>query len=79
MSENHKTAPFGTRHYESLTITVPEAARLLGIGRNTAYAAANSGQLPTIRIGKRMLVSRAALETMVSSPTPRGYAGAYGS
>ena len=45
-----------------LTFTIPEAARRLGIGRNTAYEAARTGELPTIRIGKRLLVPRAALE-----------------
>lgn len=78
MKNHYTAAPVGTRRHESLTITVPEAARLLGISRNTAYAAANSGQLPTIRIGKRMLVSRVALETMLSATATRGYSGAYG-
>lgn len=45
-----------------LTITVEEAGKLLGIGRNGAYEAARRGDIPTIRIGKRLLVSRAALE-----------------
>ena len=49
-----------------LTITIPEAARRLGIGRNQGYAAAASGQLPVIRIGKRMVVPLAALEAMLA-------------
>jgi excisionase family DNA binding protein len=44
-----------------LTLNVPEAARLLGISRTTAYALAKSGRLPTIRLGKRILVPRQAL------------------
>ncbi len=32
------------------TYTVPEAAKLLGIGRTAAYEAARTGQIPTIRI-----------------------------
>jgi excisionase family DNA binding protein len=48
------------------TITVPEAAKILGIGRDQAYAAAHSGQLPVIRIGKRVLVSLPALEKMLA-------------
>jgi excisionase family DNA binding protein len=35
------------------TLSIEEAARLLGFGRDTAYAAARSGALPTILIGKR--------------------------
>lgn len=38
------------------TITVEEAATLLGIGRTAAYEAANRGQLPTRRLGRRLLV-----------------------
>ncbi|HQS15449.1 helix-turn-helix domain-containing protein [Reyranella sp.] len=50
---------------EPLTMTVDEAAQKLGISRNTAYACARSGQLPVIRLGKRMLVPRVAFEAMV--------------
>ncbi len=52
----------GTR----LTLTVPEAGRVLGIGRNAAYDAARAGEIPTIRIGKRILVPVAALERMLA-------------
>jgi excisionase family DNA binding protein len=48
------------------TLSVPEAAELLGIGRNQAYAAAKRGDIPTIKIGKRMLVPVAALERVLS-------------
>ena len=44
------------------TYTVEEAAKVLCIGRSTAYEGARSGDLPTIRIGRRLLVPRAALE-----------------
>jgi excisionase family DNA binding protein len=47
------------------TITVPEAAERLGIHRDSAYAAAAKGQIPTIRIGKRLLVPIAAFERML--------------
>jgi len=46
---------------DRLTFKVEEAARLLGIGRQSAYMAAANGTLPTIRIGRRVLVPRAAL------------------
>jgi excisionase family DNA binding protein len=52
-----------TRH----TITVTEAAKVLGIGRSAAYEAARSGQIPTIRIGRRVLVPRIALENLLKS------------
>ena len=37
-----------------VTITVEEAASLLGIGRSAAYDAARRGQLPTRRLGRRL-------------------------
>lgn len=51
------------------THTVPEAAKILGIGRNSAYEAARRGQIPTIVIGKRILVPAAALELMLQKRT----------
>jgi excisionase family DNA binding protein len=51
---------------EQLTISVPEAGRRLGIRRNTAYEAARQGQIPTIRIGRRVVVPVAALEAMLA-------------
>jgi excisionase family DNA binding protein len=38
------------------TLTIEEAAKALGIGRNQGYEAARRGDIPTIRIGKRLLV-----------------------
>ena len=47
------------------TISVPEAAKILGVGRNQGYEAVKNGQIPVIRIGKRLLVPLAALERML--------------
>lgn len=38
------------------TITIEEAGRLIGLRRSTAYEAARRGQLPTRRVGRRLLV-----------------------
>jgi excisionase family DNA binding protein len=51
---------------ERRTLTVEEAARELGIGRNTAYEAVRRGEIPTIAIGRRLLVPRDALERMLA-------------
>ena len=47
------------------TTTIVEAAKVLGVGRNQAYEAARRGEIPTIRIGKRLLVPLAALERLL--------------
>ena len=50
-----------------VVMTVEEAARYLQIGRGSAYEAARTGELPVIRIGRRILVSRAALRRMLET------------
>jgi excisionase family DNA binding protein len=50
---------------QTLTITVEEAAALLRIGRNLAYEAVRRGELPAIRVGRRLLVPRQALERLL--------------
>jgi excisionase family DNA binding protein len=51
---------------ERRTYSVEEAGRLLGVGRNQAYEAAKTGTLPTIKIGRRLLVPKAALDRMLN-------------
>jgi len=48
-----------------LTLKVEEVAKMLGISRNLAYEMARTGQLPTLRFGRRLLVPRHALERML--------------
>jgi excisionase family DNA binding protein len=43
------------------TITIEQAAQLLGLGRTAAYDAARRGELPTRRLGRRLLVPVPAL------------------
>jgi excisionase family DNA binding protein len=52
---------------ERLTYQVEEVAKILGIGRNQAYEAVRSGQIPAIRIGKRLLIPKAAIRRMLSA------------
>ena len=53
-----------------LTLTVEEAGRLLGISRGAAYRAAACGQIPTIRLGRRLLVPTARLHQLLGlTPT----------
>jgi len=50
---------------ERLTLTVEEAGERLGISRALAYEMARTGQLPTLRFGKRIVVPKKAIETML--------------
>jgi excisionase family DNA binding protein len=50
---------------DRLTLSVEEAARLLGIGRNLCYDRVKTGEIPVIKIGRRLLVPRHALERLL--------------
>jgi excisionase family DNA binding protein len=47
------------------TYDITETAHRLGIGRGQAYAAAKRGEIPAIKIGKRLLVPKAALDRLL--------------
>ena len=57
-----KTQALGERR----TLTVEEAAKVLRVSRGAAYEAARTGQIPTLRIGRRVLVPVAALEKLLA-------------
>lgn len=54
---------------ERKTYTIDEVAALLGLSRNSTFVAAREGRLPVpvIRIGQRMMVSRAALDRFLQT------------
>lgn len=62
--------PNSARSVEPLTLSVEETARLLGIGRQAAYQAARTGQIPTLRIGRFVRVPRTALERLLAEGSP---------
>ena len=50
----------------SATVKVEEAAKILGIGRQTAYELAREGKLPgALRLGRRIVVSRSQLQSFL--------------
>lgn len=56
---------------ERETLTMGEVARRLGIGMNSAYRLARAGVIPVLRVGRRLLVPRRALEKVLADPTRR--------
>lgn len=57
------------------TLTIDETARILGISRSTAYEAAKAGTLPTLRLGRRLVVPVTRLRHMLgldAELAPRG-------
>ena len=47
------------------TMSVPKGGRLLGLGRDASYAAAHRGDLPTIKLGRKLRVPTARLAAML--------------
>lgn len=57
------------------TLTVPQAGSLLGIGRDAAYRAAADGTIPTLRLGRRLVVPTAKLAALLGIPLNNSEAG----
>ena len=53
---------------DKLTLSVEETAKLLGIGRNLCYERVKTGEIPSLKIGRRLLVPKAALEKLLAEP-----------
>ena len=70
---HHQSMDMETRHRipsqrladERLVYTVAEAGQLLGISRAFAYELVARGELPVIRLGRRIVIPKVALLAMV--------------
>ena len=52
---------------ERPTLTLyPETAKWMGLSKSSVYAAAERGEIPTIRVGRRLLVPTATLRRMLA-------------
>ncbi len=58
---------------ERLLLTVEEAARHLGIGRTLAWQLVRKGELPVVRLGRCVRVSRQALEEWIARQAQGGH------
>jgi excisionase family DNA binding protein len=56
---------------ESPVLTVEEAAVILRLSRGTAYEAVRRGDIPVVKIGRRLLVPRARLMAMLAAAEPQ--------
>lgn len=50
---------------QKIVLTVDEAAEYLRISRPQAYLGVNRGEIPHIKVGRRILIPRAALEKLL--------------
>jgi excisionase family DNA binding protein len=51
---------------ERKTLSLDEVAKALGVSRGSIYKAARNNELPTIKLGHRILVPKAALDRLLS-------------
>ena len=49
------------------TMTVSQAATLLGISRSSAYECVRLGSIPSLRLGRRIVVPRRAIDVLLNS------------
>ena len=52
------------------TLDIPEVAAALGLSRGKTYALARSGMLPVLRLGRRVVVPKAALDRLLAPADP---------
>ncbi len=57
---------------DKTTLTVPEAAEVLGISRTLAYELVARRELPALRLGRRLVITRQALEALLRSGNSSG-------
>ena len=58
---------------ERLVYTPTEVGALLGLGRTAVYERLRDGSLPSVRLGNRIFIPRAALEELLhrkNTPAP---------
>ena len=51
--------------HERLTMSVEEASEVLGISRSLAYELVRRGEIPSLRLGRRLVVPVRGLEALV--------------
>lgn len=66
------TASYGQHNMtKPLTVTIPQACKLTGLGRSTIYRLFDEGKLQRLKAGTRTLIKVTDLEGYIESLTPR--------
>lgn len=58
---------------DKLTLSVPEAARIVGVSQSKMYEIVKVKGFPTIHIGRRLLVSTKGLERWIEEQAEKGW------
>lgn len=62
-----------TVKHEKLTLSVPEAAQIVGVSQSKMYEIVKIKGFPTIQIGRRLLVSTKGLERWIEEQAEKGW------
>lgn len=62
--------PLRSASSSTRTLSIAEVAELVGISRTMAYGLAESVELPTVRLGRRILVRVNQLAEVLGTPPP---------
>jgi len=54
----------------ALVLTVEEVRKQLRLSRGLMYEAIHTGQIPSIRVGRRILIPRVALDHLLTGTKP---------
>ncbi len=68
-SQNRAVSPSDTEKEERMdrqVLSVEEAAQALSIGRGLAYQMVAEGKIPSIRLGRRLLIPKARIDRMLA-------------
>ena len=73
MNERIRSHPLGLSDIKArLTLSIDEVASVLGLGRTAAYEAARRGDIPSRRLGRRVIVPVPAfLDWLGATPAER--------
>ena len=52
---------------DKLTYSVREAARILGLSKNSTYSGIRTGEIPHITVGKRILIPKCSIDALLAS------------
>ena len=66
----HTEARIMTSQQDPLVMTVSECAIYLKIGRGHCYEMVRQGRIPSVRLGKRLLIPRKGLERLLEGEGP---------
>ena len=70
MPTRSATSATSVAQTERLTLSVPVSAAMVGIGRSTLYELVRSGDVRSVRLGKRIVIPITVIEALLRGETP---------